>query len=56
MEHIARNIARIRAEMEKAALAAGRDPKEILLCAATKMNDAEAVKAAVKSDRSHVVL
>ena len=47
MEHIAKNIARIRAEMEKAALAAGRDPKDILLCAATKMNDAEAVKAAV---------
>ena len=47
MEHIAQNIARIRAEMEEAARAAGRDPREIQLCAATKMNDAEAVKAAV---------
>jgi len=47
MEHIAENIARIRAEMNKAAEQAGRDPGDILLCAATKMNDAEAVKAAV---------
>jgi len=47
MEQIRENIARIRAEMERAALACGRDPKEILLCAATKMNDAEAVKIAV---------
>ena len=47
MEHIAKNIARIRADMEKAAKEAGRDPGEILLCAATKMNDADAVKAAV---------
>ena len=49
MEHIAKNIARIRAEIEKAALACGRNPKDILLCAATKMNDADAVKAAVKA-------
>ena len=47
MEHIKENIARIRAKMEQAALACGRDPGEILLCAATKMNDAAAVKAAV---------
>ena len=47
MEQIRENIARIRAEMERAALACGRDPGEILLCAATKMNDAEAVKTAV---------
>ena len=47
MEHIAENIARIRAEMNKAAEQAGRDPGDILLCAATKMNDAEAVRAAV---------
>ena len=33
--------------MAAAALAAGRDPADIQLCAATKMNDAEAVKAAV---------
>ena len=47
MTHIAENIARIRAKMEEAALAAGRDPREIQLCAATKMNGADAVKAAV---------
>ena len=44
---IAENIARIREEMNKAAIAAGRDPKEILLCAATKMNDAENVRQAI---------
>ena len=44
---IAENIARIREEMTDAAIAAGRDPKEILLCAATKMNDAENVRQAI---------
>ena len=44
---IAENIARIRAQMEEAAIKAGRDPKEILLCAATKMNDADAVRQAI---------
>lgn len=44
---IAENIARIRQEMTAAAIAAGRDPKEILLCAATKMNDAENVRQAI---------
>ena len=46
---IAENIARIREEMKAAAIAAGRDPEQILLCAATKMNDAEAVRAAVSA-------
>ena len=46
---IAENVARIRKEMEEAAIAAGRDPKEILLCAATKMNDAEAVREAIRA-------
>ena len=46
---ISENVARIRAEMEQAAIAAGRDPKEILLCAATKMNDAEAVREAIRA-------
>ena len=46
---IAENVARIRAEMERAAIAAGRDPKQILLCAATKMNDAEAVREAIRA-------
>ena len=44
---IAENVARIRAQMESAAIAAGRDPKDILLCAATKMNDADAVRQAI---------
>ena len=44
---IAENIARIRAQMEAAAIKAGRDPKEIQLCAATKMNDADAVRQAI---------
>ena len=44
---IAENVSRIRKEIEQAALAAGRNPKEIQLCAATKMNDAEAVRQAI---------
>ena len=44
---IEENIRVIRERMDAAALAAGRNPKEILLCAATKMNDAQRVKAAV---------
>jgi len=44
---IAENIASIRAKMDAAAIACGRDPKEILLCAATKMNDADAVRQAI---------
>ena len=44
---IAENIARIRAEMNAAALCCGRDPNEIQLCAATKMNDAAAVREAI---------
>ena len=46
---IAENIARIRENMNAAAIAAGRDPKEILLCAATKMNDTSAVREAILS-------
>ena len=44
---IAENVARIKAQMRQAAIAAGRDPDEILLCAATKMNDAENVRQAI---------
>ena len=44
---IAENIAEIRENMVRAALAAGRRPEEILLCAATKMNDAARVREAV---------
>ena len=44
---IAENIAAIRAKIDAAAIAAGRDPKEIKLCAATKMNDADAVRQSI---------
>ncbi len=44
---IAENVARIRSQIAEAAIAAGRDPKDILLCAATKMNDASAVREAI---------
>ena len=44
---IAENIARIRQEIAEAALSAGRDPSKIFLCAATKMNDADAVRQAI---------
>ena len=44
---IAENVARIRAQMDAAAIAAGRDPQQIQLCAATKMNDADAVRQAI---------
>ena len=44
---IAENVARIKAQMAEAALAAGRDPSKILLCAATKMNDADNVRQAI---------
>ena len=44
---IAENVSRIREEINRAALAAGRNPEEIQLCAATKMNDAEAVRQAI---------
>ena len=46
---IAENVAKIRQQMEAAAIAAGRDPKSIQLCAATKMNDAEAVREAIRA-------
>ena len=44
---IAENVARIREEMAAAAISCGRDPREIKLCAATKMNDADAVRQAI---------
>ena len=44
---IAENVAAIRARIDAAAIAAGRDPKEIQLCAATKMNDTDAVRQAI---------
>src|SRR5574344_1816602 len=44
---IAENVAAIQARIAQAALACGRDPAEIQLCAATKMNDADAVRQAI---------
>ena len=44
---IAENVARIKQELSAAAIAAGRDPATIQLCAATKMNDADAVRQAI---------
>ena len=44
---IAENIIRIREDIRNAAISAGRDPSEIQLCAATKTNDAQAVRAAI---------
>lgn len=46
---ITENVARVRAELEAAAIAAGRDPKSIQLCAATKMNNADAVREAIRA-------
>ena len=44
---IAENVGKVLAEIAESARAAGRDPGEITLCAATKMNDADRVKEAV---------
>ena len=44
---IAENVAAIQARIAQAALACGREPAEIQLCAATKMNDADAVRQAI---------
>ena len=49
MSEIAENIARIREQMARAAAQAGRDEKEILLLAATKMNDADRVREAIRA-------
>ena len=46
---IEENVRRIRQEIAQAALAAGRDPAQIQLCAATKMNDAQAVRRAIQA-------
>ena len=44
---IAENIATIKENIRIAAIAAGRDPESILLCAATKMNDSDRVREAI---------
>ena len=52
MNSIAENIRAIRSRMAAAAEAAGRDPGEILLVGASKMNGAEACRAAIAGGRS----
>ena len=44
---IAENVARVRAEIASAAIAAGREAAEILLVAATKTNNADRVREAI---------
>ena len=46
---ISENVAAIKEQIKNAALAAGRDPAEIQLCAATKMNDSHAVREAIRA-------
>lgn len=47
METIAGNVARVRERIAAAALSVGRKPEEIRLVAASKMNDAQRVRAAI---------
>ena len=44
---IANNVMTIRNKIAEAAIRAGRNPEAIALCAATKMNDADAVRQAI---------
>ena len=44
---IEENVARIKGELAEAALAAGRRPEDVLLVAASKMNDADRVRRAI---------
>lgn len=46
---IAENVTKVKAQIYAAAIAAGRDPESIQLCAATKMNDADAVRQAIQA-------
>ena len=48
-KEIQQNVARARANIAEAAKRAGKQPEDILLVAATKMNDAERVRAAVEA-------
>ena len=48
-EQIRKNVEHVKTEIAKAAREAGRDPAEILLVAATKMNDADSVRAAIRA-------
>ena len=44
---IEENVKRIKAELAEAAIAAGRRPEDVLLVAASKMNDADRVRRAI---------
>ena len=44
---IEENVEKVLEEIAAAARAAGREPGEVTLCAATKMNDAQAVRRAI---------
>lgn len=44
---IAENVAQVRRNITEAAIAAGRDPRDILLVAASKMNSADRVRQAI---------
>lgn len=46
---IAENVRDVKSKIAAAAVACGRDPQDILLCAATKMNDASRVREAVEA-------
>ena len=46
---IEENVKNIKEQIRQAAISAGRDPDSVLLCAATKMNDAEAVRRAIRA-------
>ncbi len=46
---ITENVKNVRAALDAAAVKAGREPREILLLAATKMNDAERVREAIEA-------
>ena len=43
------NIARVRAQLDEAARAAGRDPSQVTLLAATKTQGQEAIRAAIRA-------
>ncbi len=46
---ISENVSKILSDIRRAALAAGRNPEEIMLCAATKMNGSENVREAIRA-------
>ncbi len=46
---IEENVARVKEQIRQACLEAGRNPASVSLCAATKMNDAEAVRRAIRA-------